>query len=338
MFLPVIEYRVDALYINGDLWDENDILASDSMQVAIEFINDLLFICKKNNIAIRVVEGTPKHDRKQSKTLVRLNKQIGADLKYLEGINVFHDDALNLSVGTVQDEYRPTGKETTKLFKELMKANGYSKLGIIAMHGAFQFQMPNVQIDSNFDEKVWIKLAKYCICIGHDHNQKTYGIIRVTGSTDCLSHGETGDKGITVVDFREEDCLAYFVVNPHPCPYLTVDGADREDDDIVAEVEEKVKYLSTVKHGKQGRLRVTYPHDSDARVLIRALSDHYNIPIQASRLSDKNKWAKVNKAFGNRTEESVHLDTPTIRRMILERVRQQGPELLSILDEVECRL
>lgn len=338
MIMACLQSRVDAIYILGDLFDERDTLDSDGAQIAIEFLNDLLWLCKERNIALRVLEGTPKHDRKQSKTLVRLNKKVGVDLKYFDDITVFYDEKIEKSVGLIPDEYRTNAKETTKLFKNLMKANGYEKLDLMGMHGMFHFQIPHIQSEANFDQDVFQRMVKYMIAIGHDHNEKKYGIIRVLGSPDCLSHGETGIKGVTLVDFKEDDAEAYFVMNPHPCPYYTVNGEGRDDESIIKEVEEKVRLLKEHKHGKHGKLRVTYPHDSDIRVMIRTLSEQHGIPIKASRLANKEKWVKISEAFGKRSEGEVHLDTATITRLLRDRIKVSGPKVDSIFAEVESRL
>lgn len=329
--------QVDAIYILGDLFDERGSLDSDSAHDAIDFLNDVLWLCKKHNIRLVCLEGTPKHDRKQSRLLLKLNKAIGADVEYFDDLTVYKDKRLDMVVGLVPDEYRTDAKETTKLFKELMTSKGYSQVDMCGMHGFFEFQIPHIQSIGNFDSRVWQKMVKYGIYINHDHNPKMYGKIRVNGSPDVLTHGEVGVKGITVADFKDDGVDNYFVINHSTCPYLTVSGEGKTDEEIVKEVEATIKKLKSMEFGKHGRMRVTYPHDSDVRPLIRSLSEKNDVEIQATRLTDKNKIRKVNEIFASKSQDDIHLDPPTITRLLKERVGDM-PLLDKILNSVEERL
>lgn len=334
----VIETPLDAIYILGDLFDERDTLENDDLIKSIGFLNELLQICKDKNIALRVLEGTPKHDRKQSRVILELNKKFGVDLKYVDDIAVFKDEKINKVVGLVPDEYRDDASETTKLFKGLMKSNGYNQIDIAGMHGMFKFQIPHIEAKANFDEYEWMKMVRLAIMIGHDHKTKQKGIIRVTGSPDCLSHGEVGVKGVHVVDFYDDYAEGWFVQNPHPCPYLTVDGDGKSDEEIIRGVEAAVKEIEKSPHSKHGKLRVTYPHDSDIRVTLRSLSERYGIEIKPQRLVNKDRIIKINKALSEKTEEGIHLDKDTISRILLERIKTNSPIATGIIKEIEERL
>lgn len=334
----VVKTELDAIYILGDLFDERDTLENADLISAIGFLNDLLELCKKKNIALRVLEGTPKHDRKQSKVVVELNKKFNIDLKYFDDITVFKDEKINKVVGLVPDEYRDDASETTRLFKNLMKSSGYNKLDIAGMHGLFKFQIPHVESKANFDERVWERMVKLGICIGHDHKVKQRGIIRILGSTDCLNHGEVGKKGVTVVDFYDDYAEGWFVLNPHPCMYLTVEGDNKTDEEIIRGVEVAAKKIKDAPHSKHGRLRVTYPHDSDIRVTLRSLSERYGIDIKPQRLVNKDRIVKINQALMEKVDEGIHLDKETISRILLERIESQSPMASDIIKEIEDRL
>ena len=75
--------RISAIYIVGDLWDDSRYLRTEDSKVAIAFIVWLLNYCKVQGIALRVLEGTPSHDHKQSEMIVNMNATIGADAMYL---------------------------------------------------------------------------------------------------------------------------------------------------------------------------------------------------------------------------------------------------------------
>ena len=334
----VVKTELDAIYILGDLFDERDTLENEDLIASIGCLNDLLELCKEKNIALRVLEGTPKHDRKQSKVIVELNKKFNIDLKYFENIKIFKDEKINKVVGLIPDEYRDDASETTKLFKNLMKSSGYNKLDLMGMHGLFKFQIPHVESIANFDERVYLKLVKYGIFIGHDHKVKQYSTIRILGSTDCLNHGEVGKKGVTVVDFYDDFAEGWHVLNPHPCMYLTVEGEGKTDEEIIKGVELAAKKIKASTHSKHGRLRVTYPHDSDIRVTLRSLSERYGVYIKPQRLTNKDRIIKINQALMEKADDGIHLDKETISRILLERVNQQSSTASDIIKEIEDRL
>lgn len=344
MFLinKAIEKSVKVFVVPGDLFDERGSLEDERSHLTIEFSNWLLVEAKKHNITIILVEGTPKHDRKQYKVLLRLNKNIGVDVKYYTDITIHHEPKLNLVFGLIPDEYRDNAADTTKLFKELMKSSGYNKLDAIFLHGLCNFQIPHIKSIANFCEKVLTKLTKYGVFIAHDHNEKLYSTdsvkARVLGSSDCLSHGEVGNKGVNVVDFTEKEAIIYHLVNPSPCQYITVEGTGKSSEQIVNELEAALKRAKGKRFFKEAKFRVTYPHDCDLKETIKSLSETYGIKIKATKLPNKDKILKVNQAFLSKVEEGVLLDKETIRRKLLERSSFSESVTTQILEEVEGRI
>lgn len=146
--LVKFENTIDAIYIAGDLFDDSRHLRQEDSQEAIGFLTWLLFWAKSTNTAIRVLEGTPSHDHKQSKIVEELNSAVGADCLYLDKIGVFYDEALDATIGWVQDEYKALGSETIdatateKEMAELLATRGIEQMDFCFMHGCFQFQVP----------------------------------------------------------------------------------------------------------------------------------------------------------------------------------------------------
>lgn len=112
--------RISAIYIVGDLWDDSRYLRTEDSKVAIAFIVWLLNYCKVQGIALRVLEGTPSHDHKQSEMIVNMNATIGADAMYLNEVGVMYDPAIDAVIGWVQDEYRIDATETERIMDEKM--------------------------------------------------------------------------------------------------------------------------------------------------------------------------------------------------------------------------
>lgn len=329
--------KVDAIYILGDLFDERGVLDNKNTRSAVSFLNELLYFCAGHNIALICMEGTPKHDRKQSKLLTTLNEKIGANYKYFDEVTVYKEPALDLVVGLIPDEVSSDAKDTVKIFKKLMNSKGYKKVDVLGMHGLFHFQIPHIFSKANFDERTMESLVNYCIVIGHDHKEKLRGKIRVSGSCEVLNHGEVGRKGVTVIDFTDGKASAYFVLNNKPCPYLTVNGVGKSDEEIIIEVEKAIVTMKSEPYGKHGKLRVSYPHDSDIRPLLRSLSEKNDISITPHRLTDKNKIRKINEVFSSRSQDEIHLDPKTITKLLKGRIKNCAVTD-SILTKIEERL
>lgn len=315
MLTPTLLSSIDVLYILGDLWDDSRHLRQDDTQVALDFLSDLMQDAKAYDFGLRVLEGTPSHDHKQSRITLTLNKAINADVAYLEGLGIYRDERLNMNVGYVEDEYRTTAAETEREMKETMKTHGLSQVDFFAMHGCFSFQLPVFKAES-FNERFWCPRAKYGIFIGHDHRPKLNGKIRVTGTPDRLSQGEEEDKGITVVDYVDDKAHAYFIVNERAVPYITVRGIEN-DDELYAACLEKLKYIDTHPTGMHGRLNIEHRHDSNIPESIRRWMKEYPFIVQGNKLPDPSKEMDLQLAF-EEDEASETIDKDNIQSLIFE--------------------
>lgn len=233
---------VDVLFITGDVFDR--LLTIPQGGEIYSFVVELLTLCKKTNTPIRLLEGTPSHDWKQSKIFVTINESngIGADLLYVDTLAIVKDPTLPYVIGYIPDEIRATPEIATRDFKELMVTNGYQQLDFILMHGLFEFQLP-IELPSYSSEE-FMPLAKYMIFIGHDHNRKEKGNIIIPGSHDRNAHGEEGEKGAIITDIVDEKCYNYFIPNVGAMPYITLSCQEMTDEAVVALVEKTVSEMS----------------------------------------------------------------------------------------------
>tara|TARA_Y100001960_G_scaffold61541_1_gene64339 strand:- start:25675 stop:26817 length:1143 start_codon:yes stop_codon:yes gene_type:complete len=334
MFTPELLTSIDVLYILGDLWDDSRHLRQENTQEALDFIVELIQMAKLYNFGLRVLEGTPSHDHNQSKVILSMNKAIGADVVYLDEIGIFHDKRLNMNVGYVKDEYKHTAVETEREMREIMKTRGLSQVDFFAMHGCFTFQLPVFKPES-FNEKFWCPRAKYGIFIGHDHRPKLNGKIRVTGTPDRLSHGEEEDKGITVVDYVNDQAHAYFIVNEYACPYIKVSGHEN-DDDLYKACLQALKYVDEHPTGDYGRLKIVHRHDSGIPESIRRWSKEYRFIIQGEKLPDPDKEMQLELAFEeDKTAETITKDN--VHELLFEELSGESFDktiAMEILDEV----
>lgn len=290
---------IDALIIAGDLFDDSKALRQAEAQDAIAFISWLLDWAKTTKTSIRVIEGTPSHDHGQSKTLVATNESVGADVVYLDGIGIYYDSVLEMTIGWVQDEYKPKASETEREMAELMRTRGIDKVDMFIMHGCFHFQLP-VFSERSFNEDFWTSRCERVIFIGHDHKPKLNGIIRVTGSPDRLSMNEEEEKGVTCADFYPDATKLFFHVNVNACLQITVPA----NDDYDAHYKACLTAINRILDHRTmaiARLRIEHSKTSPIIENISQWKKQYIFNIKGSKLADPKEDRRLFEAF----EDSV---------------------------------
>ena len=189
---------LDVIFLAGDVFDDV-LMFNDEDIYAIKFwIRELLYLCKKHNIELVVLEGTPGHDRKQSYYFVMENEinQIGAKLRYVTNLTIEYFEDLDIHVLFVPDELPGGPDATLRSVKDLMRAKGITQVDHAIMHGMFKFQLPNhVDNVATHDAAEYLSFVKHNIFIGHDHTHKQFDRIYVEGSFDRLGHGYEAPKG-----------------------------------------------------------------------------------------------------------------------------------------------
>lgn len=220
---------LDLIFITGDLFDKLLLLPEDRVLMIESWAIALLKLCKRHNIALRVLEGTPSHDYKQSRMFVNFNDsaEIGADLKYVDRISIETIDRFGVNILYVPDEMG-TGDQVWEKVQEQLKLNGVNAVDFAMMHGCFEFQLPAVAMsESTHRQARYESIVRRAIIIGHDHTPKHSGKIWVPGSLERLKHGEEEAKG-------------HLRVHAHP---------KRTDVSVIRNVKAKV-YKTVQLHGK----------------------------------------------------------------------------------------
>ncbi len=308
--------RISAIYLVGALWDDSRYLRTEDSKVAIAFIVWLLNYCKVQGIALRVLEGTPSHDHKQSEMIVNMNATIGADAMYLNEVGVMYDPAIDAVIGWVQDEYRIDATETERIMDEKMLSGGYDKLDFCFMHGMFKFQSP-VENIRYFDMSFWLARVRQLIMIGHDHRPKQWDRIRVTGSPERLSHGEEEDKGVTIVDYDGQHTRDYFWVNERAVPQFTV-RVTEDYDACLAQCLERINRILAHPSCDLGRLKIEYYDGSPIAANVAQWKREYPFKIELDKISNQQELDAVMESFNQDDDEEEPILPDTIERLMLE--------------------
>lgn len=257
------EYKdLDAIFIAGDFFDTLlDNHTADYHNIAI-WIHRLMDFCARNNIALRVLEGTPSHDWNQSKifqTLAEVSK-LPLDFKYISNIFIEFLESKGLYILYVPDEATESSQVTFSYIKQLMSDLGISQVDIAIMHGMFGYQLNNIITNQTHSESDYLDIVKYYIHIGHIHTYSKYARIISQGSFDRLSHGEEEDKGavLAAVNTSSGNSTYTFKVNKTAKIFKTISISKAMSlEDAIAKLDRFIE---------------RYPADSYIR--IKAAKDH----------------------------------------------------------------
>ncbi len=250
--------EVDAVLITGDLFDRWVKLTMGDL--IWEWVYNTLTLCKETNTALRVLEGTPFHEWKQSKLLVTINETAGinADLIYVDELTIMDDPTLGMTIGYIPDEIRPTCTQIMDDLETMMSVRALDRLDLIMAHGFFDFQLPPGQTNA-LDTDRLSALVNYVIYCGHDHRSKGKNKVKVPGSWDRCAQGEEGAKGGIITDIFRSECSHQFLENPDAYPYITLDLTLENDESIIKRIE------THLENQKVGYLRLYIPKETTLR-------------------------------------------------------------------------
>jgi len=205
------------IFIAGDVFDRLLSNSNKDSILAYSWLSRLLVFCKNNDIKLRILEGTPSHDRKQVKQLTEIIKSLGiedeVDYRYFDKLDIEFMKDLGLSVLYIPDEWKENAEDTLKDVKKILITHGLDKVDIIIMHGAFKYQIPNIESPAFHNQEEYVKLVNYTVNCGHVHNPSVYEKILVPGSFDRLNHSDEKDtKGGLIVNLFENGTFDFKVL------------------------------------------------------------------------------------------------------------------------------
>ena len=163
---------VDLLTIAGDVFDCQVPYDDPRVGEVERWITHLLRACAACNVVVRVVEGTPSHDRRQSDVFNRQAEalELDVDVKWVSTLSIEHIDKLGIDILYVPDKWNPISTEDTyQQVLGLLKQHGLQSVHVALMHGAFEYQLPVIVKEPAHDSEKYQKIVKFLIFIGHVH-------------------------------------------------------------------------------------------------------------------------------------------------------------------------
>lgn len=323
---------LDMIVISGDIFDQ--LLPSNGfdMNLIYLWLIDLVKLCDKYGISLRVLEGTPGHDWKQFKLLydsiLKLDPNI--DIKYFDELTIEYDEVFRKHILYIPDEWKPTAEEIYEDAKLKIKKASLKQVDIAIMHGAFSYQLPDF-IENTLDPEKFIKLVKGPIIIGHVHKHSIYKNIVVPGSFEALTHDDDyrkEKKGAVLVTINENDKFTVkFLQNKYALKFITIPIHDKSLEDIT-------KVLNKYKNTKI-RVRLLIENDSQLTKNIKELKHKYpDLHISFKKNKSDSKETIINKSI--RKLDIVKLDKHVISEYIEKKEDTiTHDKLISMLEDLK---
>jgi DNA repair exonuclease SbcCD nuclease subunit len=242
---------IDIIMITGDLFDRFLSLPNDEVFEIHSWCSHLLRMCKKRDIVLRVLEGTPSHDWKQSRLIESINNggNIGADVKFVPTLSIEWNERFGINLLYIPDEWSHDNDDTWKQVKLLLKEHHLTEVDFVLMHGQFAYQLPPHVAAPVHDPDRYSKITKHYVFCGHVHKPSRYKNVIVPGSFDRLTHGEEEDKGSWIITVNPEgDDQVVFKANEGSTKFVSVDCTGRGIEDALMHVDLAVASLPIESH------------------------------------------------------------------------------------------
>lgn len=256
--------KVQIIFIAGDLFDRLLNFACEEGREISLWLGRLMDFCRRYRIVLRILEGTPSHDRKQSKnseTIYRLiceRTNDHFDFRYIDTLHIERIESLDFTVLYVPDEWTSSTDVTFGQVETLMQEAGLEQVDIAIMHGAFAYQLPMApKTVPKHNEAAYLSIVKNFISIGHVHKFSTFERIVAQGSFDRLAQGEEEPKGGVLVTLSQEGNTFDFIENKGAKIFKTIQLKYKDVERSLAQIS---KVVEKVPDNSYIRIRTTKDH------------------------------------------------------------------------------
>lgn len=328
--------QLDIILIAGDLFDRALMLTNDDVLKIDEFIIHLLRVCKKYDIMLIILEGTPSHDRHQPARIPFLNNATGinANVLYVDELSIKYIDKFNIHVLFVPDECRPTTDKILEDTYALLKEHQLTKVDYAFMHGSFDYQVPAVAKCPKHDSKAYLDIVDKLIFIGHEHTRSNHERIYAQGSFDRLTHGDEVPKGHYRATVRSrEDYHIEFIVNHNARTFITIDVSDLDIDESMKKIESMVSKLN---HFSFVRIKANKGHPILSSILL--LEKEWNTFHWSKMEVDTETTLKEIETIDLTVYTPITITNSNIVDLFLTRVNKQDNLDLEIVTIAEKKL
>ena len=308
--------KLDILFLAGDVFDRLLSTNSEEYITAVKWLSYVVSYCKTNDIKLRLLEGTPSHDWKQSKAVTTVIEQLGVniDFKYIETVSIEKMTDLGINILYIPDEANHHASDTLDEVSELLIKNNLSQVDIAIMHGQFNYQLP-ILLESSHDENSYLDIVKYYISIGHIHIPSVFKRILAEGSFDRLTHGEEEDKGGMLITIGDEPRFE-FIVNKRAKIFKTLDVKNL--DNALEYVVRKLKDIPSYSF-----IRILAERSSDMKSLTKELQERYKNYTFKIEYNDDDDVAVESMVIDNSVNiETFEITSSNIEKLIVKEMEK----------------
>jgi DNA repair exonuclease SbcCD nuclease subunit len=264
------EPALDYFIIAGDLFDRIKLIYETDTHEAVGFFYWLMGICKTHKIKLRLMEGTPSHDRGQSSIFSIIHKYSESELVdyvYIPALT-FREEKDGSTWVYVPDELHHDCSVVLDMVKKIIRSRGLEKVDFIVSHGLYDTHVGKAPITNYHLHKEYIALVNILIINGHIHTSSIVDDIMLTnGSFDRLCHGEEEPKGLWVIKAEKDKNFFTFYENKEASTFTTYNVKELN-------YEEAVNFISTkVKELKKGSVRIELSPEHNEKGLVKTLED-----------------------------------------------------------------
>lgn len=333
--------KLDMICIAGDVFDKLLVSSSIDFILSTEWLTELIVFCKQYDIILRILEGTPSHDRNQSKVITSIIRKLNIELdyKYIDTLYIEHHNRLGIDILYIPDEYKHKAEDTYKEVLELLTERKLKKVDIAFIHGQFHYQLPMVKLDSSHNMEDYLNIVKYYISVGHIHTPSVYERIIAQGSFDRLAHNEEEDKGGVVITLTEKESSFKFVYNKNAMIFKTYRFDKESIEDITNILDKDLKKMKD-----KSNIRIISNSEEFLSGNIKDLRLRYpniNIKIEKSKNKEENKFNIIEElpkieTFSITKDNILDLITLELNKHSLteKEIKELKSEVINIIDNI----
>lgn len=321
---------LDMVVVTGDLFDKLLKYGGDDALLITRWLDMFLRDCAHHHVMVRILEGTPSHDNKQSRWLPLIADlaDINLDIRYYDTptIDTLWDGG-PLALW-IPDEVNHDANDTWMQVNELMRLHGTSYVDYAFMHGMFTFQEPIRTVVSHSVDN-YLSIVRHRIYIGHHHTHCEHDRITVPGSPERLRHNEEEAKGhlqFTIAsDFTAKD--EYFIINPTATVFATVDLQG-------INLKSALRRLESMEECPQGsHIRLLMSRDDEVYPAVNEIKARFPQFNLSTKVVEVEVFASEEEALIDVTS-IVAIRPDTIRDKIMARVKGEPAEVYAEIDRI----
>lgn len=284
-FFQVLDkmYRLDGVFICGDILHTALSLSSDYASVYIWFINKLYSLAKKRKCTVVIIRGTIAHDG-QALTTIRSYERLASEDKVDFRV---YDTVEEI---TLWDDYKVLVLPDVKVkqLQDIGKHLKHKQYDMILGHGLIDQMQFFVQDSENMSMKSYVfdvsELRDACrgpILFGHIHKHMNIGNqFYYVGPFTLLERGSDTTTGFCVVGISDDDRTKYKVeqyINPDSAAYYEINVTNSilntyPIDDIVEAIDE---IAADARDNDLITLRITRGDETESAEKVMILETRY---------------------------------------------------------------